>query len=140
MFRTRIITEVNNGRIRKVDAQKLNETLQKWNGDVEITVGLPKEFGSNRQNNYYWGVIIKILSEGLGYEREEMHEVLKSQLGYKDHKQIVNKETGEVTDIEYIRGYSSYTVQEREEYHEACRRFGSELGYNIPEPNEVESE
>lgn len=136
-FQKIIRTKVHNGRILKPDAIILNETLQKWEGDLQITIGLPEKKGSNRQNSYYWGVIIKILTEELGYEKNEMHDILKSMMGYKGYKEVVNKQSGEVTTIEYLRGYSSYTTQEREDYHSQIRRWASDLGYNIPEPNEV---
>lgn len=135
MFSFSIITKVSQGKIRKRDAITLNEYLGSFIGDLEIILRPPKKQGTNPQNKYYWGVIINILSQELGYNREEMHDVLKSIHGFKDHKEIVDKD-GVVTDIEFIRGYSSYTTKEREDYHETIRRWASDLGINIPEPNE----
>jgi len=98
MFEFSIITKVSGGKILERDSKTLNNHLNSFSGDLEIILRPPKKRGTNPQNKYYWGVIIALLSQELGYEKEDMHDVLKSLHGFKDHKEIVDKESGEVTD------------------------------------------
>jgi hypothetical protein len=50
------------------------------NGDrIWISVGRlsDKKIRSIESNNYYWGVVVHMLSQETGYEKDEMHEALK---------------------------------------------------------------
>ena len=44
---------------------------------IELTIRKERHVRSLSQNKYYWGVIIEILSNNFGYDKEEMHEALK---------------------------------------------------------------
>jgi hypothetical protein len=44
---------------------------------VELTVRKSQSLRSLQSNRYYWGVIIEILANHCGYDRDEMHEALK---------------------------------------------------------------
>lgn len=37
----------------------------------------PKRTRSLAENKYYWGIVIKILSDYTGFDPDEMHEVIK---------------------------------------------------------------
>ena len=52
--------------ISKLEGYRVVQTLEK-----------ERNLRSLSQNRYYWGVVIEILAEEFGYEREEMHEALK---------------------------------------------------------------
>ena len=89
---------------------------------------------SNRQNRYYFGVIVKILSQELGYFPDEIHELLKQKFR---PKQIAIKTTGEVFQV------GSSTTEDdtfhAEEYYEMIRTWAlQELDILIPLPNEYE--
>ena len=45
--------------------------------DVEVVVREIKKTRSSPQNRYYWGVVLKLISEKTGYTREEIHEMLR---------------------------------------------------------------
>ena len=92
-------------------------------------------FRSNRsleQNKYYFGVVIKILSDELGYELDEMHELLKilfnHELKYlKDVEYAIPKSTAGLTTIEFM------------EYLERIKRWAvQEFQIVIPDPNQIE--
>ncbi len=44
------------------------------------------------QNKYYWGVVVKYISEHLGYSTDEVHEILK----YKFHFKYYNTKEGSI--------------------------------------------
>lgn len=99
---------------------------------VEVIVRKPRKQRSDRQNRYYWGVMLAILSEHLGYEEpEELHEALKLHfLRVEDPEKP----------LPGLRSTASLSTREFEEYVEKVRMFASiEYGCYIPEPNEVEA-
>jgi len=91
-----------------------------------------KKGRSNSQNRYYWGVVVKMLSEYTGFTDEEIHEILKH------HFLSVNKTFNDM--IFYIpQSTTSLTTAQMEDYLTKVRRWAAaELGCSIPEPNEVE--
>jgi len=90
------------------------------------------------ENKYYWSVAIEILSNELGYTKDEMHEVLKSMF-LSDVKHI-KFNNGTMHEIRYSKSTASLKVPEFEEYLENIRIWaGCELGINIPLPNQVAS-
>ena len=52
---------------------------------VDVTIRARKAQRSDRQNRYWWGVVIPLLAEHCGYTDDEMHEALKAKfLGTED--------------------------------------------------------
>ncbi len=47
------------------------------NKRFQLSLQREKNARTLSQNRYYWGVIIEILSDVFGYDKEEMHEALK---------------------------------------------------------------
>jgi hypothetical protein len=87
------------------------------------------------QNQYYWGVIIEILSEELGFNKDEMHEILK----HKFLSKTVFLETKEkkMKALKIPKSTTNLKTVEFEEYLSDIRMWASmDLGIFIPEPNE----
>ena len=90
------------------------------------------------ENRYYFGIIVKILSDELGNSPMEIHELckqlflgeivfIKTQKGVREIN--VSKSTTELSTIEF------------EEYLSNIRQWASmELGIYLPLPNELSSE
>lgn len=92
-----------------------------------------KKDRSNNQNRYYWGVVIKLLSEHTGFEPDEMHEVLKHIfLSYP--KTLETKKP----ELVYIsKSTSGLSTKDFEDFMSRVRTWASlELAVWIPEPNE----
>lgn len=92
---------------------------------------------SNQQNSYYWGVIIRELSEHTGYTSDEIHEVLKYKfISYPivfHHKEIQSRDE----EIYVCKSTTELDTKEMEDYLSKIRTWASaELGVWIPEPNE----
>jgi dihydroorotate dehydrogenase len=96
---------------------------------IEVVVRKQKSKRSLSQNSYYWSVVIEILSKELGYDQDELHEILK----YKFLKTHSNG-------MEYVKSTTKLTTGEFEDYLEKIRRWSADfLNINVPLPNEVES-
>lgn len=95
--------------------------------------GFPNEINkrSNKMNRYLH-LAIGILANELGYDANEMKDVLKYHFGL--YKKIVNKQTGEEI-ISYAET-SAMTSGECSQFIEQIVRFGAEQGISILTPEE----
>jgi len=103
----------------------------------ECIVRKVKKQRSLNQNSYYWGVVIKIMAQELGYTDNEMHQVLgEFYLSYD--KKVFKGSKPEFGDIRqtFIKSTTELSTIEFENYLENCRRLASENGIFIPLPNE----
>lgn len=74
---------------------------------------------SDQQNSYYWAIVVGMLADHIGNEKEEMHEILKQKFK--------------------IKSTATLKTKEFEEYIANIVRFAaSELHFVIPSPNEVD--
>lgn len=87
-----------------------------------------KETRSDRQNRYYWGVVLKTIGDDLGYSTDEVHQLMQRQfLKYEKDGNL------------FVRSTTTLNTKEMEDYLERIRRFSLiELGILIPLPNETE--
>jgi hypothetical protein len=96
---------------------------------IEVVLRKQKTSRSNNQNAYYWGVVLEILSEHLGYTPDEMHEILK----FKFLKTVK-------ADMEYVKSTTKLNTVEFEDYLTKIKQWAaSELSCVIPDPNECEA-
>jgi hypothetical protein len=74
--------------------------------EVIVTVESKRYKRSLKQNNYYWGVVIPIIGDYLGYDPDEMHEALKwkflRKTNSKDPKLMTVKSTTSLSTVEFI--------------------------------------
>lgn len=97
---------------------------------VNLTI---KEFKKNRtedQNKYYWGVVVKLLGEELGYEKDEIHALLGTMF-LKDHIELKGKR------YTVVRSTAVLKTDEFSQYIEQCKRFAAEQGIYIPDANKI---
>jgi hypothetical protein len=91
---------------------------------LEVIVRKLRSQRSTLQNNYYFGVVVEILSKHTGYTSDEMHEILK----YKFLK-VKGK-------MEYIQSTTKLTTAEFESYLEKIKQWAAlDLDCYIPDPN-----
>lgn len=130
---------ISQGKLHIHHRQKFIDSFQTWS-DCRVIVRVEKIYKkrSTRENAYYWSCIINEFKKG--YEdttgetisAEQAHEILKTELNYKE---LINDLTGEV--IKVGRDTKSLTTTEFEEYLEKCRRFILEwFNIIVPMPNE----
>ena len=127
------IAFVKNGKVVINDRAKFDNDISKHeNKTVVITVREQKNKRSLNLNAYYWSVVVELLSEETGHDKDDMHEILKSMFLRTRYKL-----NGVWTD-----GTKSTTKLNNKEmigFIDEVKRFSStELGLYIPDPHEVE--
>lgn len=119
-----ILGRIKNG---KLQVQRFfKKDLLKLEGrEVEI---MPVESTrSSQANRYYWGIVIKLISEHTGFTPEEVHEVFKKKFltYHKSYKGKVYKFTKSTTDLK-ISDFAGYVDK-------IIQYATSELGIIIPD-------
>tara|TARA_R100001224_G_C3926559_1_gene117199 strand:+ start:95 stop:484 length:390 start_codon:yes stop_codon:yes gene_type:complete len=126
------IAKIINGKIVYTYPSKVERQIKKLDNTsviVEIKKNTVKRSGA--LNQYYWKVVVGILTDELGYTKEEMHEVLKSKFLYK--KELIGDEW-----IRVAISTTKLTNKEFIDYIDKIKMFASqELSIYIPDPNEI---
>jgi hypothetical protein len=120
--------QVNDG-VLQVEA-RFHAYLATLEGPVEVVVRKKRAQRSNKQNRYYWGVVVQILSDFCGYTPEEMHEALKEKFlgSERDQKGLLR-----------IKSTASLTTDEFAQYTNRVVIWAAqELLVYIPDPNMAE--
>lgn len=112
------------------------EDVARFEGQkIKVELSQFKDTRSERQNAYYWGVVIPIFADHLGFppkEYRECHEYLK----YERLPIFIKTPAGET--IRTARSSASLKTNEFEDYMADLRKWGAEeFALNIPEPNEI---
>ena len=96
--------------------------------DVDIIVRPHRKDRTHSQNRYYWAAVVAIPAAHFGYTPEEMHDAFKLIFLLRDEggKPVTVKSTAALSTLEFS------------EYVEQCRKWCSENGLFIPDPNEVD--
>lgn len=119
--------KIENGKIEIYDRKSLTSHLKNLEGEIQLLVEKRKKIRSNDQNRYYWGVVIPLVADTVGYDKESAHEALRIQfLMDRSQKLATLKSTSDLSTMEF------------EEYLKKIRQWASEyLGVYIPDPNEA---
>lgn len=138
-----ITCKVEAGRITDSARKKIVDAIANYDGkDILVKITEAQKKRSDRQNRYYWGVIIpsirQLMNDTWGNDMTvmEVHEYLKRSVG-KITKAIKLPEGG--YDI-ITNSSTQLTTVEFEAYNERCRAYGAQNGIAIPLPNEVMGE
>ena len=121
--------EVHGGQLKVANPDRLRKWLSGLEGSkVSITI---KKFTRRRsvsQNAYYWGIIIEILRDHIGYDPDQMHEALKWKFLQIRHSKLPS-----------VRSTASMSTVEFSTYIDDIKMWAaSELEIMIPDPNQVE--
>jgi len=97
------------------------------------TCGQEVGFKKNRscqQNRAYFGIVVKMIADHLGYDKEDMHKALAEK--------FLGVEEVEINGTLYYVGKSTKNLStvEFNEYTDRIRRWAAEQGFSIHEPNE----
>ncbi len=104
--------------------------MQELNGqDIDVTVTKHRAPMSDRSRRYYFSVIVPLIAEYCGYEKDEMHEALAWR--------FLRIEDDDLTGTPRRKHLPALDSPEGAEYLDRCIRFGAELGVYIPSPGEL---
>ncbi len=92
-----------------------------------VEIQKSKQKRSLSQNKYYWGVVIKIISDHTGYTSDETHQILA--------RKFLSYTNGEQT---FVRSTTKLNTVQFNDYFEQCRTWAKEeMDVYIPLPNEI---
>ena len=97
---------------------------------VEITVKPWRNRRSDRASRYYFGVVVPLIAEYCGYDKQEMHELLAMR--------FLRIEDDPITGAPRRKHTPDTDSAEFAGYVDNCIRLGTELGIYIPQPGEAE--
>ena len=122
--------KIENGVFKPFEPEKLKASFKKYKDGTEVWLWHQKEQKprSLKENAYMWSVVMHMFSEETGETPERCYNALLLKFS----------RINEHTVMESIKTSSEMTTVEMEEFLEKCRRYGAELGYDIPLPNEVD--
>lgn len=119
------------GRIQWDNPEEAHQLLSSFN-DLGVEVQIRK-FRKNRsvnQNRYYWGVVMRMIADDLGYTPQEAHEAMVHQFLLRDSEKDGVPPT--------VRSTAAMTTMEFEEYLEMVKKWAAEFRQlYIPDPSEV---
>ena len=123
---------VEDGKLKLENASEFGTYIAKYEGkDLALIIKRASLIRTNAENRYYWGVVVRMISDEMGVLPDEAHDFLKSlflKVGVE-----ANGKRWEIT-----KSTASLSVQEFEDYVEKCRQWSAnELGSPIPMPNEI---
>lgn len=134
------VCPVVGGKLPERDALRIGTAIRHLDGKkVLIALSEVKRKRSDQQNRYYWGVVVKLVTDafrdaGNMVNAEDVHDFLKQHVGKLS--QVLVTPDGEV-----LRGPGStarLTTTEFSNYVEAVRAWAAEvLGLSIPSPDET---
>lgn len=110
----------------------------------EIEVRPYRAKRSDQQNRYWWAVVVKTLSESVGYESQEVHEHLcGSHFGWKDKRVPKTPRNPEGLESVPLRttttdAHGNRSVLSKMEFADLvafAQRFGANHGIFIPDPD-----
>jgi hypothetical protein len=127
------------GALKLADKPRFSTYLRTLpDGEIEVIVRRISKTRSKRQNSYYWGVVLQIISDITGNSTEEVHEILKFHV----FRIFLTKWiTFNDEEIEVVRSTTDLNTVEMEDYLSKIRQWAAqELQAYIPLPNEVVNE
>ena len=85
---SRFAGKINKGKLSLIDDDGFKLKLKEFDGDVTVIIKQRGKKRSPKQNNYYRGVLVKILANDFGYTDYEMHSALKKHFNIKSTKRL----------------------------------------------------
>lgn len=113
-----------------------NYVISRPNGRYELVLRRQKKIRSLEQNAYFHGVIVKMLSDELGYDTDFMKDILKSKFLTKEI--VIRGKDGKEELLKVVLHSADLSTVEFEDFTRLARQFGDNLGIYIPLPNEVD--
>ena len=129
------IGKIENKHFVPENKEWLKDQLSKYEGKqvrLEIT-GLSKKVERTlKQNNYYWGVVVKYISDEIGDSKDDIHSVLRTM--FLSVEKLIND-----VSFMFIKSTTDLDTKEFNDYVTECRNWASSfLNLYLPEPNEYD--
>lgn len=123
---------IQDGKVKFRNVERLTTDILVvgWN-EFDVTIQKKSKHRSTQQNRWWWSCVT-VLSNHLGYSKDQMHEICK----YKFLKrEFVDEKTGEV--FEYLKSTTELTTTEFSVLIESLIQWSAEkFNCVLPYPNE----
>lgn len=131
--------QVKKGKLYIRDRETFDEAIKRLDDRwmLEVSVKRLRATRSQKQNRYWWGVCIHLVSEHTGYQPEEIHEIAKQM--FLPKRLCFSDGNGEVVG-EFVMGGSTRTLKTDEfaEFVERFKQWAAEtLQIAIPDADEA---
>ena len=122
---------IENGKLILDSPHRYIVRLSALNGKlVELVIRKRRSQRSPNQNAAYWGIVVEILSNHTGYDKDTMHEALKAKFASR---------TDEKTGLLVIESTAKMNTVRFNRYYSDIQQWAAEfLGCYIPSPNECD--
>ncbi len=116
--------------------KRIVDTLKGLPGkQVTITIEPPKQYSTNPQRQYYFGVIVTgfqdyFAKHGKWYDKDTLHEMMMTEIG---ELYVENPNPFTETIEKKRRSYNSLSVAEANEYHLKCHAYAAERNIYLDE-------
>jgi len=121
---------VTEGKLTFEDKDSFYRYINNLDGRVEIVVKKFFDSRSQRQNRYYWAVVIDTIAKSTGHTPTEVHDYMRQRFltEYDDNSPIPKVKS--TTDLN-TAGFVEYVTN-------IVRWASSDMGIYIPEPHETD--
>lgn len=129
---------IMNGKLSPAISQSIAGVMRRMEGrKVSIAIKEARKSRSNKQNAYYWSVVVPAITQmfldaGNDMDKEQVHEFLKLHVG--SLKTVVTQPNG--VKLTVARSSTRLNTAEWEEYCEKIRAWAAQFGVQVPLPNE----
>ena len=96
---------------------------------VVLTIAPETKSRTDRQSRYYFGVVVPLIAEHCGYDKQEMHDCLAMR--------FLRIEDDPITGSPRRKRTPATNTTEFADYVDACIRLATDLGVYIPSPGET---
>ena len=102
--------------------------LSKYEDCPKVRIVIEKERGTRtrNQNRYYWGIVLKYISEYVGEREEDLHEIFKAKF-------LKKRRVWRGAEITILKSTTELTSDEFGIYINRVIQEGNDLGVIIPE-------
>ena len=124
--------------IQNPTPEKVKEALAEYSGALTVYICNAERPRTLDQNNYYWGVVLGIISASTGHHKDELHKIYKNMFNMQAYviSDPENKDRGVL--VEAAKSTSSVSAREFTEYiNRIVIHAGQHLGLYIPPPQGV---
>lgn len=126
------------GKLRVQNAPRFYEFLKNLAGEFEMTISKKGRQRTDKQNRWYWGVAVRLISEYTGIDPLKVHEILKQDCGFIE-RVTFSKKNGQEYATKIFASTKTLLTTEFNQYKERVQQWAIEnCGVIIPDPSEAQ--
>lgn len=131
--------KVENGNLRLISQDQYEKLIRGLEGQsIKLVLGKRPKKRTAKQQRYYFGAIVKPISDYTGMAIGDTHEWLKKEFAPKQENIIKGKNGQELVIVSAMSTTDLLTVQFRDDFIEKIKVWAASfLGLYLADPNEI---